>query len=84
MGRERTYTPGPEDVGAILKFDCTAYDAASPYPEVGKTFSIITARVRPGEGQPAPWLASTALVVMFLGKSRPCGSRVDHSALHPW
>ena len=50
MGRERCYTPGPEDVGAILKFDCTAYDAASPYPEVGKTFSIITARVRPGEG----------------------------------
>lgn len=48
MGRERTYTPTPEDVGAILKFDCTAYDAASPYPEVGKTFSIITARVRPG------------------------------------
>lgn len=49
VGRERCYTPGPEDVGAILKFDCTAYDAASPYPEVGKTFSIITARVRPGE-----------------------------------
>ena len=24
------------------------HSAASPYPEVGKTFSIITARVRPG------------------------------------
>lgn len=48
VGRERCYTPTPEDVGAILKFDCTAYDAASPYPEMGKTFSIITARVRPG------------------------------------
>ncbi|EFN56629.1 hypothetical protein CHLNCDRAFT_144412 [Chlorella variabilis] len=48
VGRERVYTPVPEDVGAILKFECTSYDAASPYPEVGKTFSIITARVRPG------------------------------------
>ena len=35
IGRERTYCPTPEDVGAILKFECTAYDAASPYPEVG-------------------------------------------------
>jgi hypothetical protein len=27
VGRERVYTPGPDDVGAILKFECTAYDA---------------------------------------------------------
>ena len=48
VGHERVFTPGAEDVGAILKFECCAYDAASHYPEVGKTFSIITARVRPG------------------------------------
>lgn len=52
ISRERTYVPGPEDVGAILKFECTAYDAASPYPEIGKTFSIITARVRPAPSPP--------------------------------
>ena len=27
VGRERVYTPAPDDVGAILKFECTAYDA---------------------------------------------------------
>lgn len=27
VGRERVYTPTPDDVGAILKFECTAYDA---------------------------------------------------------
>ena len=48
VGRERAFSPGPDDVGAIRKSECTAYDAASPYPEVGKTFSIVTARVRPG------------------------------------
>lgn len=52
VGRERVYTPGPDDVGAILKFECTAYDAASPYPEVGKTFSIITTRARPAPNPP--------------------------------
>eukprot|EP00887_Chlorella_sp_A99_P001164 scaffold14.g1164.t1 len=66
IGHERTYCPTAEDVGAILKFECTAYDAASPYPEasaaarrvgsggsgVGKTFSIITSRVRPAPCPP--------------------------------
>ena len=27
VARERVYTPGPDDVGAILKFETTAYDA---------------------------------------------------------
>jgi CCR4-NOT transcription complex subunit 6 len=52
VGRDRTYAPGPDDVGAILKFDCTAHDVASPYPDVGKTFSIITARARPAPAPP--------------------------------
>ena len=29
VGRERVYTPAPDDVGAILKFECTAYDAGA-------------------------------------------------------
>lgn len=29
VGRDRIYTPGPDDVGAILKFECTAYDAGA-------------------------------------------------------
>ncbi|KAK2077208.1 hypothetical protein QBZ16_004842 [Prototheca wickerhamii] len=30
------YTPSFEDVGSVLKLECVAYDAASPYPEIGK------------------------------------------------
>lgn len=52
VGRERTHVPGPDDVGCILKFECTAHDVASPYPDVGKTFSIITARARPAPCPP--------------------------------
>lgn len=29
VGRDRVYTPGSDDVGAILKFECTAYDAGA-------------------------------------------------------
>ncbi|KAL4441485.1 hypothetical protein ABPG77_001989 [Micractinium sp. CCAP 211/92] len=65
VGRDRVYTPGSDDVGAILKFECTAYDAASPYPEVGKTFSIITARVRPAPNPPRR-------VLVPLTPARPC------------
>lgn len=68
IGRERSYCPTPDDVGAILKFECTAYDAASPYPEIGKTFSIITSRVRPA---PAP--PRRALVP--LTPPKPCVTR---------
>lgn len=52
VGRQRTYLPGPEDVGCILKFECTAHDVASAYQDVGKTFSIVTARVRPAPNPP--------------------------------
>jgi CCR4-NOT transcription complex subunit 6 len=65
VGRERVYTPAADDVGAILKFECTAYDAASPYPEVGKTFSIITARVRPAPCPPRR-------VLVPLTPAKPC------------
>ena len=52
VGRGRTFVPGPDDVGCILKFECTAHDVASAYQDVGKTFSIITARVRPAPNPP--------------------------------
>lgn len=51
-GRERTYTPTAEDVGAVLKFECTVHDVASPYPDIGKTFAILTQRVRPTPSPP--------------------------------
>lgn len=52
VGRGRTFVPGPEDVGAILKFECTAHDVASAYQDVGKSFTIVTARVRPAPNPP--------------------------------
>jgi CCR4-NOT transcription complex subunit 6 len=52
VGRNRTFVPGPDDVGCILKFECTAHDVASAYQDVGKTFSIVTARVRPAPNPP--------------------------------
>ena len=52
VGRGRTYLPAPEDVGCILKFECTAHDVASAYQDVGKTYNIITARVRPTPSPP--------------------------------
>ena len=41
------YTPGTEDVGTVLKCEVVAIDSASAFGELGKTFSVATARVRP-------------------------------------
>jgi CCR4-NOT transcription complex subunit 6 len=47
VGNQRCYVPTQEDVGCVLRYECTAYDSASAYPDMGKTFSILTSRVRP-------------------------------------
>jgi CCR4-NOT transcription complex subunit 6 len=52
VGRGRVYVPTPDDVGATLKFECAPHDVASPYPEAGKAFSLVSARVRPAPDPP--------------------------------
>jgi CCR4-NOT transcription complex subunit 6 len=52
VSRERNYTPIADDVGAVLKFECNTYDAASPYMDIGKTFGVMTHRVMPSPVPP--------------------------------
>lgn len=52
VGNQRCYVPTQDDVGCVLRYECTAYDSASAYPDMGKTFSILTSRVRPAASCP--------------------------------
>ena len=52
MARERVYRPGTDDVGSVLKCDVVAVDTTSAFPELGKSFSVLTARVRPAPTPP--------------------------------
>ena len=64
MGKGRLYTPIQDDIGSILKCEVVSIDAAVPFSEHGKTFSMSTQRVRPTPSppkralapvNPAPW-----------------------------
>lgn len=70
ISRSRNYVPTPEDVGCILKFECTAHDMASAYPDIGKTFSIVTARVRPAPLPPRRSLIPAVLTRSSVAKGR--------------
>lgn len=52
VGRGRTYTPSQEDVGLVLKYDCSVLDTLHPYAEYGKSTSVFTSRVRPAPTPP--------------------------------
>ncbi|KAK9806248.1 hypothetical protein WJX72_007236 [[Myrmecia] bisecta] len=52
VGKTRLLTPTAEDVGSVLKCEVVAIDSASPYTEIGKSFSVPTARVRPAPSPP--------------------------------
>jgi hypothetical protein len=69
VGKGRLYTPVQDDIGSILKCEVVSIDAASPFSEHGKTFSMPTSRVRPTPSPPkrallpvtpAPWNAKAA------------------------
>lgn len=53
VGNQRVYVPTQDDVGCVLRYECTAYDSASAYPDMGKAYSILTARVRPAAMPPS-------------------------------
>ena len=64
VGKGRLYTPIQDDIGSILKCEVVSIDAAVPFSEHGKTFSMSTQRVRPTPSppkralapvNPAPW-----------------------------
>ena len=64
VGKGRLYTPIQDDIGSILKCEVVSIDAAVPFSEHGKTFSLSTQRVRPTPSppkralapvNPAPW-----------------------------
>lgn len=46
VGRSRTYTPSADDVGHVLKFECTAIDSSSGQA-VAPASTLLTARVIP-------------------------------------
>ncbi len=52
VGKGRLYTPCADDVGSVLKCEVVAIDSASAFGELGKTFSVATARVRPAPSPP--------------------------------
>lgn len=51
-GRERSYRPSTDDVGSVIKCEVVAVDTTSAFPELGKSFSVLTARVRPAPTPP--------------------------------
>lgn len=53
MARTKAYTPTPDDVGYVLKFEVTVIDRLHPYVDLGKSHSVVTARVRPTPNPPA-------------------------------
>ncbi|MCO5589267.1 hypothetical protein L7F22_043233 [Adiantum nelumboides] len=46
VGRSRTYTPSADDVGHVLKLECTAIDSSSGQP-VAPASTLLTSRVIP-------------------------------------
>ncbi|KAH7440973.1 hypothetical protein KP509_03G018800 [Ceratopteris richardii] len=46
VGRTRTYTPSADDVGHVLKFECTAIDGSNGQP-VAPASTLLTSRVIP-------------------------------------
>lgn len=47
VGRTRSYTPIPDDVAYVIKYECSVVDTLQPNAEPTKGASVITSRVRP-------------------------------------
>lgn len=52
VGRTRSYTPSAEDVGLVLKYDCSVLDTLHPHIDYGKCTVVYTSRVRPAPTPP--------------------------------
>jgi hypothetical protein len=61
VSRSRKYTPSQDDVGFVLKYECSLFDPNHPYIDLGRPMLAFTSRVRP-----APNLPVRALVPLPL------------------
>jgi len=52
VSRARKYTPVQDDVGFVLKYECSMVDAMHPYIDGGRPAEAFTARVRPAPNLP--------------------------------
>lgn len=52
VSRLRKYTPASDDVGFVLKYECSICDAAHPYIDLGRPMLAFTSRVRPAPNLP--------------------------------
>lgn len=52
VSRSRIYTPTQDDVGFILKYECSIFDSHHPYIDLGRPTLAFTSRVRPAPNLP--------------------------------
>lgn len=52
MSRSRIYTPSQDDVGFVLKYECSMCDSHHPYIDLGRPMLAFTSRVRPAPNLP--------------------------------
>jgi CCR4-NOT transcription complex subunit 6 len=52
VARSRKYTPSQDDVGFVLKYECSIFDPNHPYIDLGRPMLAFTSRVRPAPNLP--------------------------------
>jgi len=52
VSRSRKYTPAQDDVGFVLKYECSIHDPSHPYIDLGRPTLAFTSRVRPAPNLP--------------------------------
>jgi CCR4-NOT transcription complex subunit 6 len=52
VARSRKYTPSQDDVGFVLKYECSIFDPNHPYIDLGRPMLGFTSRVRPAPNLP--------------------------------
>lgn len=61
VARSRKYTPGQDDVGFVLKYECSIFDQNHPYIDLGRPMLAFTSRVRPAPNLPVRSLVGLPL-----------------------
>eukprot|EP00879_Flechtneria_rotunda_P033731 GHRR01037453.1.p1 GENE.GHRR01037453.1~~GHRR01037453.1.p1 ORF type:complete len:122 (-),score=41.16 GHRR01037453.1:75-440(-) len=52
VARTHKYTPTQDDVGFVLKYECSIFDPNHPYIDLGRPMLAFTSRVRPAPNLP--------------------------------
>lgn len=61
VARSRKYTPSQDDVGFVLKYECSIFDPNHPYIDLGRPMLAFTSRVRPAPNLPVRSLVTLPL-----------------------